>query len=158
MVLPALLFAFPVVALQPLTPVELRQLIRSSQKPLVVNVWATWCRPCVEEFPELIAFARSHQDQVSVVLVSADFSNRRELVEQFLRQRGVDFLTYLKDGSDEEFIAVLSPLWSGVLPATFVFAAGGELVVFFDRKVSKKDLEEALMQARKKQSKKGGKR
>lgn len=118
-------------------------LLQASQ-PVVVNVWATWCKPCVEEFPELLAFAREQQGRVRVVFVSADFGDRRELVERFLRERGVAFTTYLKVGSDEEFIATLSPQWSGSLPATFVFAPQGKLVSFFERKVTKKELEQVI--------------
>lgn len=109
-----------------LTPAQLQEELRKASVPVVVNVWATWCRPCVEEFPEILEFARNNQGNVKVMLVSADFSSRRELVEKFLRERGVGFVTYLKQGSDEAFVEALSPQWSGALPATFVFAPGGE--------------------------------
>lgn len=139
-----------------LTPAQLEAKLRESPIPVVVNVWATWCRPCVEEFPEILEFTGKHQGEVTVMLISADFSSRRDLVEQFLRDRGVAFVTYLKQGGDQEFIAVLSREWSGTLPATFVFAPGGVLVEAFERKVTEKELEQALAKA-KRVSKKGGK-
>jgi len=142
-------------ALQPITPQELGQLLRGQGVPVVVNVWATWCRPCVEEFPEILAFARAHREDAKVLLVSADFASRRELVERFLAEHGVDFPTYLKQGGDQEFIATLAEAWSGSLPATFVFDRQGRLVAFFERKVTRKELQEALAEARRG---KGGKR
>lgn len=150
------LAAASAAALVDLTPAQLQEELRKAATPVVVNVWATWCRPCVEELPEILEFARKHQGEARVMLVSADFSSRRELVEKFLRERGVGFVTYLKQGSDEAFVEVLSPQWSGVLPATFVFAPGGKLVAWFDRQVTKTELEDALDKA-KKSTKKGGK-
>lgn len=139
-----------------LTPAQLQEELRKASVPVVVNVWATWCRPCVEEFPEILEFARKNQGKVKVMLVSADFSSRRDLVDKFLRDQGVGFVTYLKQGSDEAFVEVLSPQWSGALPATFVFAPGGRLVTWFERQVTKAELEDAVKKA-KIDNRKGGK-
>ncbi len=139
------------------SPTQLEEEIRRSKTPVVVNVWATWCRPCVEEFPEVLEFARKHQSEAKVMLVSADFPSRKKLVEKFLKEQGVAFRTYLKQGSDEAFVATLSPQWSGALPATFVFAPGGKLVVWFERKVTRAELEDALKRS-KDETEKGGKR
>lgn len=156
MLVTLLLAAAPAAVLVDLSPEQLREELRKASTPVVVNVWATWCRPCVEEFPEILEFAEQHRGEVRVMLISADFASRRELVEKFLRERGVGFVTYLKQGSDQEFVEVLWPQWSGALPATFVFAPGGKLLVWFERQVTQKELEDALSKA-KKTTKKGGK-
>jgi malate dehydrogenase (oxaloacetate-decarboxylating) len=91
----ALVLVAASVGVVDLTPAQLQEELRKASVPVVVNVWATWCRPCVEEFPEILEFARNNQGNVKVMLVSADFSSRRELVEKFLRERGVGFVTYL---------------------------------------------------------------
>ncbi|BCW93154.1 MAG: hypothetical protein KatS3mg007_1048 [Thermoanaerobaculum sp.] len=150
------LVAAAAVVVVDLTPAQLQEELRKASVPVVVNVWATWCRPCVEEFPEILEFARNNQGNVKVMLVSADFSSRRELVEKFLRERGVGFVTYLKQGSDEAFVEALSPQWSGALPATFVFAPGGKLVTWFERQVTEAELEDAVKKA-KIDRRKGGK-
>lgn len=155
MLLVLVLAAAPAAVLVNLTPAQLQDELQRALTPVVVNVWATWCRPCVEEFPQVLEFAQKHRSEAKVMLISADFESRRVLVEKFLQERGVGFVTYLKQGSDEAFVEVLSPQWSGALPATFVFAPGGKLVVWFERQVSKNDLEEALNKA-KKTTKKGG--
>ncbi|KDA53523.1 hypothetical protein EG19_04790 [Thermoanaerobaculum aquaticum] len=152
----ALVLVAAAVGVLDLTPAQLQEELRKASVPVVVNVWATWCRPCVEEFPEILEFARKNQGNVKVMLVSADFSSRRELVEKFLRERGVGFATYLKQGSDEAFVEVLSPQWSGALPATFVFAPGGKLVTWFERQITRAELEDAVKKA-KMESRKGGK-
>ncbi|GBC80602.1 Thioredoxin [bacterium HR09] len=152
----ALVLVAASVGVVDLTPAQLQEELRKASVPVVVNVWATWCRPCVEEFPEILEFARKHPGNVKVMLVSADFSSRRDFVEKFLRERGVGFVTYLKQGSDEAFVEVLSPQWSGALPATFVFAPGGRLVTWFERQITKAELEDAVKKA-KIETRKGGK-
>lgn len=144
----ALLFlALSAPVVQPLTPADLGKLLADSPQPVVVNVWATWCVPCVEEFPELLAWAKANSHRARLVLVSADFSSRLALVVRFLQERGVEFTTYLKEGPDEPFIAALSPQWGGALPATFVFAPGGRLVAFRQGKVTRDELDRMLAKA-----------
>lgn len=144
------------ISLKPITPDKLGELLKNSPKPLVVNVWATWCIPCVEELPEIVQWGEENRQQATLVLVSADFSSRQELVLRFLQERRLLWPCYIKEGSDEALIAVLHPQWSGALPATFVYAPGGELVAFFERKVAKADLDQALAEVARKI--KGGKR
>lgn len=144
----ALLFlALSAAEVQPLTPADLGKLLADSPQPVVVNVWATWCVPCVEEFPELLAWRKANIHRARLVLVSADFSSRVALVVRFLQERGVNFTTYLKEGPDELLIATLSPQWSGALPATFVFAPGGRLVAFREGKVTTDELDRMLAKA-----------
>jgi thiol-disulfide isomerase/thioredoxin len=96
-------------------------------KVVLVNLWATWCTPCREEFPDLMRFYRAYEDRgVSLVLVSGDFSSETEAARDFLATQGVDFASYLKSGKDEEFIDAFDPAWSGALPATFVYDSRGQ--------------------------------
>src|SRR5437867_9588711 len=56
----------------------------------LVNVWATWCEPCREEFPELVEAANAHRaDGVRLVLVSTDFDEQVPDVRHFLESHGV---------------------------------------------------------------------
>jgi len=116
---------------------------------VLVNVWATWCAPCREEFPDLMHVAREFSGQgLRTVLVSTDFEGEEDGARRFLSEHGVDFDTYIKTGKDEEFVNGLSADWSGALPATFVYDAQGRLVRFWEGKASypimKKRVQEAL--------------
>ena len=108
----------------------LRERIASSPAPAVlVNVWATWCQPCREEMPLLLRLRQEYRDRgVELLLVSGDFSTENDAARAFLGELGVDFATFIKSGKDMEFIDALHTDWSGALPATFVYAAGGELI------------------------------
>jgi thiol-disulfide isomerase/thioredoxin len=121
------------VAAPPLIPATAAEVMEVVRRPgaraVVVNVWATWCVPCVEEFPYLVRLHREHGGQgVRLVLVSADFGPDRERqVVEFLERQGVDFPSYVKLGDDMQFIDTLAPRWSGALPATLIFDSSGTL-------------------------------
>ena len=106
---------------------------RPGARATLVNVWATWCAPCREEFPALLRVARERAgDGLRLMLVSADFDDQAPAVRAFLAERAVSDTTYLKSGDDMSFINTLSPQWSGALPATFVYDEGGRLVAFWE--------------------------
>lgn len=99
-------------------------------KMLLINVWATWCIPCREEFPDLVKIADQYRDnKVEVVGISADFPDEIESkVEPFLKSQNAGFKNYVKNFEDDEaFINTVNPEWSGALPATFVYDANGIL-------------------------------
>ncbi|HEY6865688.1 MAG TPA: TlpA disulfide reductase family protein [Candidatus Eisenbacteria bacterium] len=123
--------AGPVV---PATAPEIQALAaRPGARATLVNVWATWCAPCREEFPGLLRVSRARaRDGLRLVLVSADFEEQLPAVRSFLAGRGVTDTTYLKTGDDMPFINTMSPDWSGALPATFVYDAHGRLVRFWE--------------------------
>jgi len=59
-------------------------------KVVLLNFWASWCAPCIQELPSLLEFHREHPD-VQIIGVSID--EDEENYKQFLTQRHVDFLT-----------------------------------------------------------------
>jgi len=113
---------------------ELRAELASADVDVVLlNVWATWCVTCREEFPDLLRLRRDYRDRgVAVEFLSGDFPSHSADVSAFLRELEVDFPTYLKAGKDMELIEALHPEWSGALPATFVFARGGAVVQWWE--------------------------
>jgi len=99
----------------------------------MVNVWATWCAPCREEFPALMRVARARAaDGLRLVLVSADVPDQIPDVQRFLARHGVTDTSYIQTGKEMEFIERMSPRWSGALPATFVYNREGALEVFWE--------------------------
>lgn len=115
-------------ALEPRTAAEIVEALPASgARVSVVNLWATWCVPCREEFPDLMRFHRDYRERgVRLVLVSSDFESEAEEARKFLASQGVDFASYLKNEPDQAFIDGFDPAWSGALPATFFYDAGGE--------------------------------
>jgi len=114
---------------------DLQKIIESyeGKRAVLVNVWATWCAPCVEEFPGLVKLQREYPDQLRVVFVSADFPDSRGRALKFLKEQNVDWTTYFKTGSDQPFIEALSSTWSGALPYTKVIGKNGEVVTSWEQ-------------------------
>lgn len=118
----------------------------SGGRAVLVNVWATWCIPCREEFPDLMRLRRTYRDRgLELVLVSADWDEQLPAAKEFLAQHGVDFPTWQKTGDDMKFINTLSPRWGGALPATFLYDAKGELRYFRQSKATYALLEDELL-------------
>ena len=117
------------VVFTPIPAESLSSVIRASGgKTTLVNVWATWCEPCREEFPGIVKLARAYEgDGLKVIFVSADFTEALPEAKHFLAQQGVDWPTWYKTGSDETFIDALDSKWTGALPGTFVYDAQGKL-------------------------------
>ena len=120
--------------------------VRDGQAKLtVVNVWATWCDPCLEEFPHFVAVDRAYKSKgVRVLFVSTDFGEDVAAAVEFLKKVGAPLPSYLKEGKDEAFIEALSPKWVGTLPATVVFDRAGRRLRFFQGKVDRATLEKTL--------------
>lgn len=99
-------------------------------KVVVLNLWATWCGPCVEEFPDLVKLQQSYQKQGLVLIAaSIDEPEDKQEVIDFARKQNVAFPIYLrKAGSVEKFIDPIDRKWSGAVPATYVFDRKGKLV------------------------------
>jgi thiol-disulfide isomerase/thioredoxin len=110
-------------------PAAIRKAIaQAGGSAVLVNIWATWCGPCREEFPDILKIRRDlGSSGLKVILVSADFDDTRKDAEQFLRERGVDFPSYIKVGRDEDLIQALAPQWSGALPTTLIYDGQGTL-------------------------------
>ena len=114
---------------------------------VLLNVWATWCRPCREEFPDILRLQREYQDEgLKVILVSGDFDTEIREVIAFLAGQGVDFPSYIKAGSDMDFINAINPEWSGALPATFIYDADGTMRHFWEGKVSYVKFEQSILE------------
>lgn len=122
-----------------LIPVGGREVARIAREPgataTLVNVWATWCVPCREEFPDLLRIGREYRARgLRLALVSADFDSAT--ARAFLVRRGVAGTAYFKVGDDMGFIDALDRRWSGSLPATFVYDRAGRLVSFWEGSAS----------------------
>ncbi len=90
-------------------------------KPVLVNLWATWCAPCIKEMPSLDAAARAADGRVHVVAVSQDM--QREKVAPFFAARK---LTNLVPYVDPEL--GLSLAYKANLPTTIMLDAKGREV------------------------------
>jgi len=108
----------------------LRNLVANkSDKLRVINVWATWCGPCVTEFPDLVTIHRMYRNRdFEFVTISADAPENRENALKFLNRQHASMTNYIFDKDDPYALAdALGVEWPGALPFTLVVKPGGEI-------------------------------
>ena len=88
---------------------------------MIINYWATWCKPCIKEIPELNHFANTHAEQV--VLFGIDFDGAQdEKLQQAITKLGIEFTVLNDDPAN-----TLGYERPTVLPTTLIFNPTGKL-------------------------------
>jgi len=101
----------------------LRNLIDSNKgRVLIINYWATWCSPCVKEFPGLMNVRREFaESDLSIVGISVDYNPKP--VENFIKQNKVNFPIFLDDGSIGSMMDI------GSIPRTLIYDRQGKKIL-----------------------------
>jgi thiol-disulfide isomerase/thioredoxin len=117
-------------------------------KWIVINYWATWCPPCLDEIPELVEFHDAHSKKDAVVLGVNHEELDRDYLVSFVDEF---FITYPVLVSDPYSQPPFGRLYG--LPTTYIISPEGELVTSKTGAVSKATLEEIIAQHSKKRGK-----
>ena len=114
------------------------------QKAVLVNVWALWCIPCIEEFPMIVKLDNEIKD-LEVVFINADFKDQIENVIEFLSRFEVKYKSYIKDEKDESFINGINQNWTGSLPFTIIYSKkSGSVIDSWEGKKSETKFKSAI--------------
>ncbi len=120
------------VKLEKVDAAELKALAKNDSGRLrLVSVWATWCGPCVEEFPALVDIDRTYRARAfETVTVSADDLDQESNVLEFLKKQGASSMRNLlfRESDPYKMVDAIDPQWSGDLPHTVLLAPGGRIL------------------------------
>jgi thiol-disulfide isomerase/thioredoxin len=119
------------VSLEPADLAAVKQILtNSSEKLRLINVWATWCGPCVAEFPELVKTDRMYRGRdFEFVSISTDKAERRDRALAFLQKNQASNKNYVfTEESVYPLIEAVDPEWQGGLPYTLIIEPGGKIV------------------------------
>ncbi len=119
----------------------------SSDTTYIINFWATWCKPCIEELPNFEAIQQQYQSKpVQVVLVSMDFAKDFEKkVIPFVSRHKLKSTVFLLDEPDQNaWIDTVDPSWSGAIPATLFVNNSRKQRLFLEKPITLAQLQEYL--------------
>jgi peroxiredoxin len=105
-------------------------LANKSNKYRLINVWATWCGPCVIEYPEFVTMQRMYGARdFEFVSISTDGLKKKDKVLEFLKDKNSAVKNYLYTSENKyPLIEAVDKNWSGSLPYTMLVAPGGKVV------------------------------
>jgi thiol-disulfide isomerase/thioredoxin len=116
---------------QRINPAGLGKLLAERRGQVVVlNLWATWCVPCLREIPDLVALEKEFAAR-GVTLVGLSMDDPGALddqVEPFRRKNFPAFRTWLRSEPDmDALVSVVDPAWNEILPTTYLIGRDGKL-------------------------------
>lgn len=119
------------VAIEPIDEDGIRRLVANdTEKYRLINVWATWCGPCVQELPELVTMNRMYRKRrFEMITISVDGVPNRDAALKTLKQNHVSSKNYVFASDDMDRLAeALDKEWPGPVPYTIFVAPGGKIL------------------------------
>lgn len=120
-----------------------RRLAGGKDTTFVVNFWATWCAPCVEELPHFERLqAENSSFPLKVLLVSVDSKSKlSKVVDPFVKAHKLKSEVFIFEEPDQQkFIDHVDKNWSGSVPATLVVNAAAGRRDLYEREFSFEEL------------------
>jgi len=136
------------VTLEKIDVKEIKELVKNSSSKLrLINIWATWCAPCVAEYPQLVELQRWYgQRDFEFVSLSADSPEQFDKALAFLQKKHSPVKNYIYNGTDKyKLIEAIDPKWNGALPYTLLIEPNGKVAYSYQGVVDLFELKKAIV-------------
>ncbi len=124
---------------------QLKQRLNETKDSIVVlNFWATWCKPCVEELPYFEQLNQAYSFQkVKVILVNLDFNTKiKSTVEPFIKRKNLKSeIIHITNTDPNMWINRIDSTWSGAIPATVIYNSSRQKISFREGQMTYNELE-----------------
>lgn len=110
----------------------------------VINFWATWCAPCVQELPNFEKLSSDHSDYpLKVLFISLDYKSQLEKsVKPFVRNKKLKNEVFLLNEPNQQlYIDRIDKEWSGSIPATMIINRKKRIRKFYEREFTYPELQ-----------------
>jgi thiol-disulfide isomerase/thioredoxin len=126
----------------------LKPLLKNETDKLrLVNFWATWCGPCVREFPELVEINRMYRGRdFEMASVNLEGPDLKDKVLSFLKKYEASFTNYIYDGDVYALMDLVDPKWPGAIPYTVLIKPGGEIIYRHLGQIEPLELKKAIVE------------
>jgi len=113
---------------------------------IVINLWATFCRPCVEELPDLIRVSEKYIENMNMVFVSLDAEkDYPKNLNRFIKKHDFKFnAVWLDETNADYFCPAFDSSWSGSIPATLFINKKNGKRRFIESEMNASEFEEQI--------------
>jgi peroxiredoxin len=137
------------VSLETIDEAGIKEVLKNnSDKLRLVNVWATWCGPCVTEFPDFMDINRMYRGRdFELVTVSADNPTTKDKALRFLKNSQASTKNYIFNSDDKyKLIEAIDPAWQGALPYTVLVEPGGKIVYSKQGRINVQEMKKMIVE------------
>jgi thiol-disulfide isomerase/thioredoxin len=100
-------------------------LYNNSDTVYIANFFASWCKPCIQELPEFVSFAKDIKNsKTRLVFVSVDFKKNQENLLKIVQKYSLQNVYLLDETNANNWINKIDKHWSGAIPATLIIKRG----------------------------------
>lgn len=115
----------------------------NSDKFKIVSFWATWCKPCLKELPELVRFNNNNRDISILLLISLDEESRFNAAAKIINRIQFNGPAILLEASDQELTQIYEG-WTGAVPFTLLYDENNYVIQSIDKEITYEELTNIL--------------